>query len=158
MPPKSSRIRFDDLGNVIIEPGELAPSEAVLRERAMILEGQEERADSGELRNRELLTPEELLAFVGGHNDLSTEALVNIRLAELSNKTQRELSKDQVDQVQMANLATRQAAVDAAAAAAGVATGAPIPAPPRHHCRQCPRRRRRRHHPLARHPGVARDL
>ena len=123
MPPKSSKIRFDDLGNVIFEEGELAPSDAVLQARAMVLQGQEARADSDAVLNTELVTPEQLKAFVGGRNDLSTEALVNVRLAEIADKTQKGLS-DKSDelkqQIEAADLEARRAAVDAALVARNI--------------------------------------
>ena len=120
MPPKSSKIRFDDLGNVIFEEGELAPSDAVLQARAMVLQGQEARADSDAVLNTELVTPEQLKAFVGGRNDLSTDALVNVRLAEIADKTQKGLSDELKQQIEAADLEARRAAVDAALVARNI--------------------------------------
>ena len=65
----------------------------------MVHQGQEARADSDSVLNTELVTPEQLKAFVGGRNDLSTEALVKGPARRLADKTQKDRSDLQVKAV-----------------------------------------------------------
>ena len=131
---KRPPVRFDDLGNVILPPGALDPSETTLLARAMVLQGQEARASTDALLNASISTPEELMAFVGGRDDLSTADILQAKTVLRSAADLRkevtdtaQLARDQQDVLQQtvedADAAAQQAAAAAAVVADRVATG-----------------------------------
>ena len=131
---KRPPVRFDELGNVILPPGALDPSETTLLSRAMVLQGQEARASTDALLSTSIATPEELMAFVGGRSDLSTADILQAKTVLRSAADLRkevtdtaQLARDQQDVIQQtiedADAAAQQAAAAAAVAADRVATG-----------------------------------